>query len=110
MITEANKFEVEDEYIKQAQKLTGQMSGNIKARQTLQMLQAYPERIYPEPEDPAKKKDKKKDAAPKKKKKLPPFPYPEWALDLQPTMDKVKEMELLKDDRDNLQLKEDFIL
>ena len=45
------------------------MRGNIKARETLQMLLEYPTRIYPEPEeiDP-KKKDKK--APPKKKKKF----------------------------------------
>ena len=44
------------------------MRGNIKARETLQMLLEYPIRIYPEPEelDP-KKKDKK---APPKKKEL----------------------------------------
>jgi len=53
------------------------MSGNIKARETLQMLQDYPERVYPEPEDP-KKKDKKA-PPPKKKKKKDNFPMPEWA-------------------------------
>ena len=56
------------------------MSGNIKARETLEMLLSYPEREYPEPEDPKEKKDKK--APPKKKKKEPPFPLPEWAEEL----------------------------
>ena len=60
------------------------MEGNIKAQETLTMLQDYPPRVYPEPEetDP-KKKDKKAKAPPKKKKrKEPPFPYPAWAEDL----------------------------
>jgi len=68
------------------------MNGNIKARQTLHMLQAYPEREYPEPEDPNAKKDKK--APPKKKKgKGPAFPTPEWAEELDEVIKKVKEME-----------------
>jgi hypothetical protein len=66
------------------------MNGNIKARETLQMLQAYPERIYPDPVDPTKKDKKAKDAAPPKKKKMPPFPLPEWAIELPATMDVVK--------------------
>ena len=49
------------------------MSGNIKAREILQMLLDYPEREYPVVEvvDPKKKK-----------KKEPPFPTPDWALEL----------------------------
>ena len=68
MINTADENKVEMEYISTAKTLTSQMSGNIKARETLQMLLDYPEREYPEPEeiDP-KKKDKK--APPKKKKK-----------------------------------------
>jgi hypothetical protein len=38
LIDDANKNAVEGEYIKNAEILTGQMSGNIKARKTLQML------------------------------------------------------------------------
>lgn len=72
------------------------------------MLQAYPEREFPEPEDPNAKKDKK--APPKKKKKKePPFPTPEWAEELQAVMDKVKEMEQLRDDKVNLKLDDGFI-
>lgn len=74
------------------------------------MLQAYPTREYPEPPDPKEKKDKKKDAPVKKKKKLPPFPYPEWAVELQPTIDVVNEMQKLKEDKDNLLLNEEFII
>ena len=64
------------------------MSGNIKAREILKMLLDYPERVYPDPvpldakgkpikqkEDPKKK--------PKRKKKEPPFPTPDWALEIE---------------------------
>ena len=79
---------MEKPYIEQADKLTSQMSGNIKARETLQILQDYPERVYPEPEDP-KKKDKKA-PPPKKKKKKDNFPTPEWALELDAVIAKTK--------------------
>lgn len=80
LIDTATTNEVEKEYLEHAEFLTGQMRGNIKARETLQALLDYPEREYPEPEDPNAKKDKK--APPKKKKKEPPFPVPEWAEEL----------------------------
>ena len=38
LIDTANKFQVEKTYIDNADKLTSQMSGNIKARETLQIL------------------------------------------------------------------------
>jgi hypothetical protein len=58
------------------------------------MLLDYPEREYPEPEDPNdKKKDKKKDPPKKKRKKEPAFPTPEWALELDAVTNKVKQME-----------------
>ena len=90
------------------------MSGNILARETLQMLLNYPERVYPEIEavDPKKKnvkkveKDKK---VKKKKKKEPAFATPEWALEIEAVLNKVKQMEQLRDDRENLQLNEAFI-
>ena len=69
------------------------MSGNIKARETLKMLLDYPERIWPEPEDPNAKKDKK--APPKKKKKEPPLALPPWAEELDDVVKKFKEMEQL---------------
>jgi hypothetical protein len=64
------------------------MSGNIKAREILQMLLDYPEREYPEMEifDPKKKgkqaPPKKEEVKKKKKKKQPPFPTPDWAIEL----------------------------
>ena len=87
------------------------MSGNIKARKTLQMLMAYPEREYPEPEDPNDKKAKDKKAPPKKKKgKGPAFPTPDWAEELDAVIQKVKEMEQLSNDRQNLKLDDSFIV
>ena len=84
------------------------MGGNIKARETLQMLQDYPIREYPEPEDPNAKKDKK--APPKKKKKEPPFPLPEWAEQLEDVRKKTKEMETLAAKKDHLKLDDGFIV
>lgn len=108
LIDDAQKNQVETPYINEASTLTGQMSGNIRARQTLQMLQAYPEREYPEPEDPNAKKDKKA-PPPKKKKKGPPFPTPDWAEELEAVINKVKEMEQLSNDRVNLKLDDSFV-
>jgi len=101
---------VEKEYIQNAEVLTSQMSGNIRARETLQMLHEYPEREYPEPEDPNDKKGKDKKPPPKKKKKRePPFPTPEWAEELDAVISKVKEMEQLANDKVNLKLDDEFI-
>lgn len=108
LIDKATEHQVEVEYVTAAEKLTSQMAGNIEARETLQMLADYPEREYPEPEDPAdKKKDKK--APPKKKKKGPAFPTPPWAEELSEVEKKVKSMRKLADDKDNLRLENDFI-
>lgn len=83
------------------------MRGNIKARETLQMLMDYPVREYPEPEDPNAKKDKK--APPKKKKKEPPFPLPEWAEELKAVRQKTQEMADLAAKKDHLKLDDGFI-
>ena len=72
------------------------------------MLQDYPEREYPEKEDPNdKKKDKK--APPKKKKKLPPFPTPPWAEEISEVEKKVQLMRKLVADKVNLKLDDEFI-
>lgn len=81
------------------------------------MLLDYPEREYPEIEifDPKKKGAKqappKKDekAKPKKKKKEPPFPTPEWALELDAVIAQVRNMESLLADAENLQMTPEFI-
>lgn len=100
LIKKASNFNVEDEYLEQANKLSAQMQGNIKAREILQMLVEYPERVYPDPppvdakgkpikvkEDPKKKK--------KRKKKEPPFPMPDWAVELEAVQQKVKTLQSL---------------
>ena len=70
LINDAKKNAVENQYVAEAEKLTGQMSGNIESRHILSMFMEYPEREWPEEEvvDPKKKADKK--AKPKKKKKV----------------------------------------
>ena len=82
------------------------MSGNIKAREILQMLLDYPEREYPVPEpvDPKKKKVKadEKEKKKKKKKKEPPFPIPEWATELEAVTSQVDSMKNLLSDAENL--------
>lgn len=107
LINIANDNSVEKEYVDKAAKLTSQMSGNIKARETLEMLLGYPEREYPEPEetDP-----KKKDKAPKKKKKKEPkFDTPPWAEELDAVIKKVQEMASLSADKVNLCLDDGFV-
>lgn len=91
------------------------MSGNIKAREILQMLLDYPEREYPDMEvfDPKKKKGapvkKEEVKKPKKKKKEPPFPTPDWALELDAVVAQVRNMETLLADADNLHLTPEFM-
>lgn len=58
------------------------MQGNLKAREVLKLLQDYPPREYPEPEELDPKKKAKDDKKKKKKKREPPFPYPTWAEEL----------------------------
>lgn len=57
LIEKAQDTNVANQYREQAEKISQQMSGNIKAREILQMLLDYPEREYPEMEiwDPKKK-------------------------------------------------------
>jgi hypothetical protein len=81
LINAATDNKVTESYIDAAKDLTDKMSGNILARETLQMLTDYPIREYPEIEDENSKKGKeKKVPSKKKKKKEPPFATPEWAL------------------------------
>lgn len=85
LIQDASDKNVEDEYLQRGTHLSGQMQGNLQAREVLQMLCDYPIREYPEVEevDPKKKgKDKDKDKKKKKRKKEPPFPLPDWAIEL----------------------------
>ena len=109
LINTADENKVENEYIATAKTLTSQMSGNIKARETLQMLLDYPEREYPEPEEIDPKKKDKKAPPKKKKKKADNFPTPEWAEELDAVIKKVNEMQTLVQDRENLKLDDEFI-
>lgn len=110
LIDNAKQNQVETEYVAHAETLTSQMAGNIKARETLEMLRGYPERDYPEPEDPnLKEKGKKGQVQKKKKKKEPPFPVPDWAEDLNDVIKKVDSMRQLSNDKSNLKLTPEFI-
>lgn len=108
LVDKAKSDKVEVEYVERAEKLLGQMKGNILARDTLKMLQDYPIREYPEPED-MDPKNKNKKPPPKKKKKKDNFDTPAWAVELQDVRDKVKQMNELANDKDNLRLSEDFL-
>lgn len=88
------------------------MNGNLNARDIYKMLHEYPQREYPEPEPlDAKGKPLKKDpkAKPKKKGKKVTFPTPEWALELDDVVKKVKEIEALVADAANLHLEPGFL-
>jgi hypothetical protein len=109
LIDKANEYNVEECYMQSADKLSTQMNGNIKAREILQMMLDYPEREYPEVEivDPKKKKQVKKEEEKKKKKKKkkePPFPIPDWALELDSVVSQVENMHSLVADAENLYL------
>ena len=113
LIEKAQENNVHQSYRDHAEKLSHQMTGNIKAREILQMLLDYPEREYPVPEpvDPKKKKAKAddKEKKKKKKKKEPPFPIPEWATELEAVIQQVHNMENLLADWENLHLNPEFI-
>jgi hypothetical protein len=75
-------------------------------------LEDYPVREYPEPEllDKSGKPIKKDDKKPKKKKKKePPFPLPEWALQLEDVQKKVKLIDQLAHKSQELHLTKDFL-
>ena len=74
----------------------------------MQMLIDYPQREYP-PEEELDPKTKKPKAPPKKKKKAPPFPLPDWAEELSEVQKKVKEMQDLASQKENLQLDDEFL-
>ena len=67
LIDVATENKVTESYIVAAKDLTDKMSGNILARETLQMLVDYPIREYPEIEDENSKKGKEKKKKGRKK-------------------------------------------
>ena len=113
LIEKAVENNVAQSYMEQAEKLMHQMSGNIKAREILQMMHDYPEREYPVPEpvDPKKKNKKADDKEKKKKKKRkePPFPIPDWASELEAVVSHVQQMENLLHDAEHLHLQPEFV-
>eukprot|EP00357_Protocruzia_adherens_P032550 CAMPEP_0115014392 /NCGR_PEP_ID=MMETSP0216-20121206/26047_1 /TAXON_ID=223996 /ORGANISM="Protocruzia adherens, Strain Boccale" /LENGTH=576 /DNA_ID=CAMNT_0002384115 /DNA_START=26 /DNA_END=1756 /DNA_ORIENTATION=- len=111
-LNEAMQYGVSEDYVKTAEDLSGRMQGNINAHHTLALLIDYPTREYPEPEqiDPRTKKPVSKDPPPKKKKKKePPFPIPEWALEIGATQQKVNELQAFVNQAEELELTEDFL-
>lgn len=87
------------------------MKRNIKAREILDLLEQYPPREYPEVEiiDP-KNKNKKVEPPKKKKKKQPPFPTPEWALNLDTLKEEVQNLSVaFMKDHAYLELTQDII-
>ena len=50
LISAATDYSVEQKYMDAANSLCTKMNDNILARDTLELLQAYPQREYPEPE------------------------------------------------------------
>ena len=112
-ITKAQEVGVSDEYTKVAEVILDKMSRHIRAKQILDKFQAYPERVYPEPEviDPKKKKATKKDEKKvvKKKKKEPPFLVPEWAGDLTEVIKEVDSMNALMKKAEEIKLDKEFL-
>jgi len=109
-IKDASEKSVEDEYLQKGQHLSSQMQGNLKAREVLKMLQDYPIREYPEPEETDPKKKTKEDPKKKKKKKRePPFPYPTWAEELEAVEQQIKLINSLIKNAAELQLSPDFL-
>ena len=85
LISIADESKVEASYLSNANDLARKMNDNILARETYEMMHAYPVREYadPEPVDPKtgkpiKVKEDKKKAKPKRRKKEPAFLYPDW--------------------------------
>ena len=111
-IAKAQETGVSVEYTKTADVIGDKMSRNIRARQILERFQAYPERVYPEPEiiDPKKKKAKKEEKkVVKKKKREPPFLIPDWATDLSEVVKEVDAMNALIKKAEEIKLDKEFL-
>jgi hypothetical protein len=112
LIHKAKATEVSNMYTDQADIYLDKMKKNIRAREILELLEAYPPREYPEVEEPDPKNKNKKPAEPpkkkKKKKKEPPFPMPDWAQDLETLKSEVDNLKELLGNRDNLELNDEF--
>lgn len=113
LITRAQESGVSDVYTKVADVSTEKMTKNIQAKKILDKFQAYPERVYPEPEiiDPKKKASKKKEEKKvvKKKKREPPFLIPDWATDLTDVVKEVDTMNSLIKKAEEIKLDKEFL-
>ena len=87
------------------------MQGNLQAREVLQMLQDYPIREYPEEEveDPKNKKKKDDKTKKKKRKKEPPFPLPDWAVELDAVRRQMTLVGKLQKNAKELELDQNFM-
>ena len=99
-------------YLDDADDKNRKMRENIQARDLLDKLSIYPDRIYPEPEiiDP-KKKVKKEDEKKKKKRKKrePPFIFPEWATELEVVVKEVNNLTNLVKKAEDIRLDQEFV-
>ena len=110
-IHKAKATGVAAEYTDRADVYLDKMKRNIRAREILDLLEQYPLREYPEPPEPEPKGKGKAPPPPppkKKKKKEPPFPTPEWAKELGVVESEVKSLVSLLQDKEALELSEDF--
>jgi len=112
LILKSKSTEVSSTYTDKSDIYLDKMKRNIRAREILELLETYPPRAYPEVEEPDPKNKNKKAADPpkkkKKKKKEPPFPMPDWALDLDTLKSEVDSLKELLVDRENLELPDEF--
>ena len=110
-IHKAKATGVAAEYTDRAEIYLDKMKRNIRSREILDLLEQYPLREYPEPPEPEPKGKGKAPPPPppkKKKKKEPPFPMPEWAKELSVVESEVKSLITLLQDKDGLELSDDF--
>lgn len=101
------------EYTDRADVYLDKMKRNIRAREILDLLEAYPPREYPEVEEPdSKKKGGRQEAPPPKKKKKKGkkvvFDTPDWCTNLDNLKEEVKNLEGLVQDAENLELDDTF--
>jgi len=110
-ITKAQEAGVSTDYTKVAEVICDKMDRNIRAKNILSKFQAYPERVYPEPEiiDPKKKKKKEEKKVVKKKKREPPFLIPDWAGDLTEVIKEVDAMNKLIKTAEEIKLDKEFL-
>mmetsp|Transcript_23460 Transcript_23460/g.26025 ORF Transcript_23460/g.26025 Transcript_23460/m.26025 type:complete len:287 (+) Transcript_23460:203-1063(+) len=113
LIHKAKATGVASEYTDRADIYLDKMTRSIRARDIVKLFEVYPTRDYPEVEEVDPKNKNKKTAEPpkkkKKKKKATPFGTPDWALTLDAVKEETKTLEVLVQDHENLELKQEFL-